>query len=85
MKVLKESCYKEDIDMPTLARHLQMFKDVVEQSSPEVKKVTSIQTICDAMNKEDIFKNICQQCINSFVYILQFRLHLQLLKGHSPH
>ena len=24
MKVLKESCYKEDIDMPTLARHLQI-------------------------------------------------------------
>ena len=57
METLKTSCYKDDIDMPALARHLQLLQDVIKQSSPEVKSVTSIQTICDAMNKEDFFKD----------------------------
>ena len=57
-ETLKTSCYKDDIDMPALARHLQLLQDVIKQSSPEVKNVTSIQTICNAMNKEDIFKDM---------------------------
>ena len=58
METLKTSCYKDDIAMSALARHLQLLQDVIKQSSPEVKNITSIQTICDAMNKEDIFKDM---------------------------
>lgn len=58
METLRTSCYKNDIDMPSLTGHLQLLQAVIKQSSPEVKKVTSIQTICDAMNKESIFKEM---------------------------
>ena len=44
--------------MPTLTRHLQLLQDVVKQGSPEVKEVTSIQTICNVMNKKDILKQM---------------------------
>ncbi len=59
MEVLRTSCYKDDIDMPSLTRHLQLLQDVIKQSSPKIERVTSIQTICDAMNKQsDIFKKM---------------------------
>ena len=58
MEVLKESCYADDIDMPASARQLQLQQDVINQGNPEVKKVTSIQSTCDTMNKEDFFKKM---------------------------
>jgi len=39
MEGLKESCYADDIDIPTLARQLQLLQDVIKQGSPEVNKV----------------------------------------------
>ena len=57
MEELKKSCYKDDVDIPTLARHLQLLQNVIKQCNPEVKKITSIQTFCQVMNKE-IFKEM---------------------------
>ena len=40
MEELKSSCYRDDVDIPTLARHLQLLQDVIKQCNPEVKKNT---------------------------------------------
>ena len=58
IKELEKSCYKDDIVIPDLARHLLLLRDVVQKSVPGVKKVTSVHTICDAMNSNDIFKEM---------------------------
>ena len=52
LEEIKKSCYKHDVNMSDLTRHLQLLQDVVKQSSPEVKKVTSVQTICEVMQRD---------------------------------
>ena len=54
---LRESCYKHDIDWSDLMRHLPMLQDIIKKYT-SVKQVTSITTICDAMNSNDIFKEM---------------------------
>ena len=44
--------------MTDLARHLLLLQDVVQRSVPGIEKVTSVHTICDAMNSNDIFKEM---------------------------
>lgn len=58
ISILKESCYKNDIQWSDLSRHLPLLQDVIRKSIPSVKKVTSVQTICDAMNSNSIFKEM---------------------------
>ena len=56
--VLRESCYKNDIDWSDLGRHIPLLQDVIKKGTPFVKKVTSIDTICEAMNSNNIFKEM---------------------------
>ena len=58
IKEIEKSCYKDDIVLPDLARHLLLLQDVVQKSIPGVKKVISVHTICEAMNSNDIFKEM---------------------------
>ena len=58
IKQLEESCYKDDIPLPDLARHLSHLQDVIQKTIPGIKKVTSVNTICEAMNSNDIFKQM---------------------------
>ncbi|XP_066265791.1 zinc finger MYM-type protein 1-like [Branchiostoma lanceolatum] len=46
------SVFGKDLDRPKLTRHLAMLQDVIHQALPEVKKVTSIRTICSAMSTD---------------------------------
>ena len=52
LEEIKKSCYKDYVNMSDLTRHLQLLQDVVTQNSPEVKKVTSVQTICKVMQRD---------------------------------
>lgn len=54
---LKESCYKHDIDWCDLNRHLAMLQDIMRKDI-SLKKVTSVTTICDVMNSNQIYKDI---------------------------
>ena len=54
---LRESCYKHDIDWSDLMRHLPMLQDIIRKDT-SVKQVTSITTVCDAMNSNHIFKEM---------------------------
>lgn len=61
MEDLKSSCYSEDFDFDKLQRHLLILADVIKQGTPTVRKVTSIHTICQAMNAETVFKSMVSE------------------------
>ena len=52
LEEIKKSCHKDDVNMSDVTRHLQLLQDVIKQSSPEVKKVTSAQKICKVMQRD---------------------------------
>ena len=54
----EQSPYKDDVSFDALTRHLPILQDIIKKADPAIKKVTSIQTICDAMNSTDIFKEM---------------------------
>ena len=49
LQEMKESVLGKDLDFPRLERHLSVLVDIIQQALPEVKKVTSIRTVCSAM------------------------------------
>ncbi|XP_062511818.1 zinc finger MYM-type protein 1-like [Corticium candelabrum] len=44
------SCYKEDLDIESLDSQLKLMYDAIHQELPQVKEITSIRTICQALN-----------------------------------
>lgn len=58
LHIVENSCYKNDFNFSVLKRHLSMLVDIVKEACPEVKRVTTVRTLCDAMNTNPIFKNI---------------------------
>lgn len=54
---LMKSYYKDDVKLSDLRRHLLVLPDVVKKQLPQVKKVTSISTICEAMESQS-FKEL---------------------------
>ena len=58
ISLLQESCYQDDINWSDSGRHLPLLQDIIKKATPCVKTVTSIQTICDAMNSNDVFKDM---------------------------
>ena len=55
---LMKSYYKDDINLSDLNRHLLLLPDIINKQLPRVKKVTSINTICEAMNTSNAFKEM---------------------------
>ena len=49
LKIFSESPFKDDICVSDLKRHLLILPDVMRRALPEVKVITSIRSICDAM------------------------------------
>ena len=58
MKMVKESCFSKDIPFFDLSKQLPLLHDMVKTALPNVKSVTSLNTICDAMNTNNIFKDM---------------------------
>ena len=50
VRTVEISCYASDLDFTLLKRHLPLLADVVKQGNVHLIKVTSIRTICEAMN-----------------------------------
>ena len=59
-----KSCYKEDLNLPQLQKQLPLLVDVIKHGTPLVKKVTSIQTICEAMNTHSVYKTMLSEVHN---------------------
>lgn len=55
---LKDSCYKNDIEWSDVSQHLPLLRDVVSRATPDVKKVTSIRTVCDAISSNHVYKGM---------------------------
>ena len=55
---LKDFCYKNDIEWSAVSRHPPLLKDVVVRTAPDVKVVTSIQTVCEAINSNHVYKEM---------------------------
>ena len=49
LKIIEDSVFGKDFDFPRLTWQLKILPDIVKQAPPEVKKVTSIRTLCTAM------------------------------------
>ena len=58
---VKSSCYQDDFNFDHLQRHLSLLVDAYQARNPMVKKVTSIRTICEAMNSEPICKTMLSE------------------------
>ena len=50
LRTVEDSCYAPDLDFTKLRRHLPLLVDVAKEGNIGVHKVTSIRTICEAMN-----------------------------------
>ena len=51
LQFVNESVYQADFDFAKLKSQLGVLVDVIQEALPEVKKVTSIRTICKAMTR----------------------------------
>ena len=58
LAILEKSCCKEDFDFSKLKCHLALLADTIKLAIPSVKKITSIRTICDAMNAQSVYKSM---------------------------
>ena len=61
LKIIKASCYRSDLDWESLSHQLHLCADLIRQELPTVKEVTSLRTICDAMNSNGVFKTMLSQ------------------------
>ena len=58
MAIVQKSCFSKDISISELSKQLPLLHDMVKNSLPSVKSITSLHTICDAMNTNEIFKEM---------------------------
>lgn len=58
---LKISCYKNDFNSDRLHSQLSLCADMIKQALPTVKCVTSVRTICEAMNTNNTFKSMLSE------------------------
>ena len=58
LKKIGESCFKDDLDVSELNTQLPLLHEIIKKASPDVRNVTSIHTICDAMDSNEVFKEI---------------------------
>lgn len=61
LKRVEESCYKNDFDFISLKTQLSLLADVIKQASPCVRRVTSVRTIADAMNSQEVYKSLLSE------------------------
>ena len=54
-KKIGESCFKDDLDVSELNTQLPLLLEIIKKASPDVRNVTSIHTICDAMDSNEVF------------------------------
>ena len=52
------SCFKDDLWMSELNVQLPLLHDIIKKAIPEVKIVTSIHTICNAINRNEVLKEL---------------------------
>ena len=64
LKGLQSTCYREDINLEQLQKQLPLLVDKIRQALPKVSRVTSVRTICEAMNTQNVYKSMLAQVHN---------------------
>ena len=54
---------EKDFDLKRLCTQLAMVADMVKQAAPQVKTVTNIRTIAEAINSSDIYKRMLSEVL----------------------
>ena len=55
---IEKSCFGKDLSVSELSRQLPLLYDIIKKSTPSVKAVTSVNTISEAMNSQEVFKQL---------------------------
>ena len=58
LEIIKTSCYKDGFNFDQLEQQLPLSVNLVQQALPDVKKVTSVHNICEAMNTQSVYKSM---------------------------
>ena len=58
LQIIKTSCYKDDLNFDQLEQQLPLSVNLVQQALPDVKKVTCVRTICEAMKTRSVYKSM---------------------------
>ena len=61
---VSKSCYKDDFNFGNLRKQLPLRVDVVKNATPKVKEVTSVHTIGEAMNVQNVYKVMLSEVHN---------------------
>lgn len=67
LRSVVESCFAGDVTFDSLRRHLC---DQVKEAIPGVWKVTSIRTMCEAMNTSSVYKSMLSEVVEYDMYII---------------
>ena len=70
LEVFEKSCFGTDVKISDLTRQLPLLYDLIHKVIPTIKKVTSILTICDALNSNCTYKSMfpaVHHCIHLFL------------------
>ena len=78
VKQLKSSVYCQNVILPDLARHMPMVYDIVKRMLP-VKRVTTVRTICEALNSS----SICKEMLPSVHNLLRLYLTIPVTSATS--
>ena len=83
LQTVRESVFKEDINFGSLERHLGVLVDVIHQALPEVKNVTSIQPICDALKCDPLKCDPYRSMLSEVHKLLRLYLTLRITSSTS--
>lgn len=72
-------CQNGDVILPDLARHMPIVYDIVKRMLPSVNRVTTVCTICEAMNSS----SVCKEMVPSVHNLLRLYLTVPVASATS--
>ena len=72
-------CQNDDVILPDPARHMPMVYDIVKRMLPSVKRLTTVCTICEAMNSS----SVCKEMVPSVHNLLRLYLTVPVTSATS--
>ena len=54
---IKTSCFNGNFDFYVLQRQLLLLQDVISQELPTDKCITTVRTVCEALNSKETYKS----------------------------
>ena len=64
LESIQSTCYRKDMNLEELQKQLPLLVDLIHQALPKVSRVTSIRTICEAMNSQNVYRSMLSEVHN---------------------